>query len=67
MIIFPIIGGILVIFGILLMASPNTILKIERKADRVYVLDHRILKNRYVFGALLILSASYMIYVSFIF
>ena len=67
MIVFPILGGILVIFGLLLIISPNAFFKIERKADRIYVLDHKILKHRYFFGLLLILSASYLMYVYFTF
>lgn len=65
MILFPIIGGILIIFGVLLVFSPGAFLKVERRADRVYVIDQKVLKHRYLFGVLLILSASFMIYVYF--
>ncbi|MEE9166605.1 MAG: hypothetical protein V3U24_03965 [Candidatus Neomarinimicrobiota bacterium] len=66
MILFPIIGSLLILFGVLLMASPRIILGIERTADRIYVVDQKILRHRYVFGVLLVLSALYMIYVYFI-
>ena len=65
MITFLILGIALMIFALLLIISPGTVVKIERQASRVYVTNPKILKYRFVVGVFLILSASYMIYIYF--
>ena len=55
------------IFGILLLVSPNTILIMERQANKIYMTDTFFFENRIVIGIALLLSSGFMIktYLSF--
>tara|TARA_B100000003_G_scaffold199342_1_gene205104 strand:- start:65 stop:487 length:423 start_codon:yes stop_codon:yes gene_type:complete len=55
-------GIIAAIFGLLLIFSPNTILTVERRANKLYMTDAFFLRNRYLIGFILIISSIYMIY-----
>ncbi len=63
MIFILIIGMIAAVFGILLIVSPDTILKMERKANQLVMTDPFFMKYRVPLGILLIVGAAYMIYV----
>ena len=58
------IGGISVFFGLLLLIAPNTILSIERRANKIYMTDPTFMKYRIPFGMFLLLSGGFMIYSS---
>jgi len=58
------IGGISVFFGLLLLLAPNTILSIERRANKIYMTDPTFMQYRVPFGIFLILSGAFMIYSS---
>ena len=58
------IGSISVLFGILLLAAPNTILSIERRANKIYMTDPTFMQYRVPFGMFLLLSGAFMIYSS---
>lgn len=60
-----IVGIVLILFALLLFFSPGTILKVERYASRIYTIDEKIFKHRYVFGILLLFAAAFMIYTFF--
>ncbi len=60
-----ILGIVLILFALLLFFSPGTILKVEQYASRIYTIDEKIFKHRYIFGVLLILAAIFMIYTYF--
>ena len=55
------------IFGILLLVSPNTILIMERQANKIYMTDTFFFENRVVIGIALLLASGFMIktYLSF--
>ena len=58
------IGGIAIFFGLLLLIAPNTILSIERTANKIYMTDPTFMKYRIPFGMFLLLSGAFMIYSS---
>ena len=49
------------VFGILLLVSPNTILKAERQANKLYMTDAFFLEHRIVIGIGLILASAFMV------
>ncbi len=55
------------IFGILLLVSPNTILIMEKQANKIYMTDTFFFENRVVIGIALLLASGFMIktYLSF--
>ena len=55
------------IFGVLLLVSPNTILIMERQANKIYMTDTFFFENRVVIGIALLLASGFMIktYLSF--
>ena len=64
---FLLIAIIAGIFGILLLVSPNTILIMERQANKIYMTDTFFFENRIVIGIALLLASGFMIktYLSF--
>ena len=56
------IGGISVFFGLLLLAAPNTILSIERRANKIYMTDPTFMQYRVPFGLGLFCAAIFIIY-----
>ena len=57
-----IIGIVTLIFGLLLLVSPNTILKMERQANRLVMTDPFFMKYRIPIGSALLVAAAYMLY-----
>ena len=55
------------LFGILLLVSPNTILIMERQANKIYMTDTFFFENRIIIGIALLLASGFMIktYLSF--
>ena len=49
------------VFGVLLLVSPDTILKAERSANKLYMTDAFFFKHRVVIGAFLLLASAFMI------
>tara|TARA_B100001996_G_scaffold299929_1_gene240383 strand:- start:803 stop:1009 length:207 start_codon:yes stop_codon:yes gene_type:complete len=62
MIIILIIGIVSLIFGILLLVSPNSIIKMERQANKIVMTDPFFMKNRVVLGILLLAASGFMVY-----
>ncbi len=62
MIFILIIGIVTLIFGLLLLVSPNTILKMERQANRLVMTDPFFMKYRIPIGSALLVAAAYMLY-----
>ena len=58
------IGAIGIFFGVLLLTAPNTILSIERRANKIYMTDPTFMKYRIPFGLFLLVSGAFMIYSS---
>lgn len=56
------IGLIAILFGILLLTAPNTVLSIERRANKIYMTDPTFMKYRVPFGLFLLVSGIFMIY-----
>ena len=56
------IGGISVFFGLLLLIAPNTILSIERRANKIYMTDPTFMQYRVPFGIGLFFASIFIIY-----
>ncbi|MAM97234.1 MAG: hypothetical protein CL701_01330 [Chloroflexi bacterium] len=56
------IGFIAVVFGSLLLFAPNSILSLERRANRIYMTDPTFMQYRVPFGIGLFFAALYIIY-----
>jgi len=56
------IGLIAVVFGTLLLFAPNSILSLERRANRIYMTDPTFMQYRVPFGIGLFLAALFIIY-----
>ena len=56
------IGAIAIFFGVLLLTAPNTILSIERRANKIYMTDPTFMKYRVPFGIGLFGAAIFIIY-----
>ena len=56
------IGLIAVVFGSLLLFAPNSILSLERRANRIYMTDPTFMQYRVPFGIGLFFAALYIIY-----
>ncbi|SVC75397.1 uncharacterized protein METZ01_LOCUS328251, partial [marine metagenome] len=44
------IGSIAILFGILLLIAPNTVLSIEKRANKIYMTDPTFMQYRVPFG-----------------
>jgi len=62
MIIILLIGIISLVFGILLLAAPNSLIKLERQANKIVMTDPFFMKYRVIVGIGLLVAATYMIY-----
>ena len=60
-VIFLIIAITAAIFGILLLVSPNTILKAEKQANKLYMTDAFFFKHRVWIGIFLLLASGFMV------
>ena len=61
-----IIGILTLVFGLLLLVSPNTILKMERQANRLVMTDPFFMKYRIPIGSGLLVAAAYMLFTYFV-
>ena len=62
MVILLIIGILSFVFGILLLTSPRSIIKLERQANKIIMTDPFFMKYRIIVGISLLIAAAYMIY-----
>ena len=62
MIIILLIGIIALVFGILLLVAPNSLIKLERQANKIVMTDPFFMKYRVVVGIGLLGASAYMIY-----
>jgi len=62
MIIILIIGIVALVFGILLLLAPNSLIKLERQANKIVMTDPFFMKYRVIVGIGLLLASAYMIY-----
>lgn len=61
MIAFPILGGILIVFGFMFIVLPRQLLKLTSAANTIIPVDQKIFKHRYLVG-ILMLVASILLY-----
>ena len=61
MIAFPILGGILIVFGFMFIVLPGQLLKLTSAANTIIPVDQKIFKHRYLVG-ILMLVASILLY-----
>ena len=62
MIIILLIGIIALVFGVLLLVAPNSLIKLERQANKIVMTDPFFMKYRVVVGFGLLGASAYMIY-----
>ena len=62
MIIILLIGIIALVFGILLLVAPNSLIKLERQANKIVMTDPFFMKYRVIVGIGLLAASAYMIY-----
>ncbi len=62
MIIILLIGIIALVFGVLLLVAPNSLIKLERQANKIVMTDPFFMKYRVVVGIGLLGASAYMIY-----
>ena len=62
MIIILLIGIIALVFGILLLVAPNSLIKLERQANKIVMTDPFFMKYRVIVGIGLLVASAYMIY-----
>ena len=64
MIAFPILGGVLIIFGIMFILLPDQLLKLTSAANTIIPVDQQIFKHRYLVGALMLIASVLLYYIS---
>ena len=64
MIAFPILGGVLIIFGIMFIVLPRQLLKLTSAANTIIPVDQQIFKHRYLVGILMLLASVLLYYMS---
>ena len=62
MIIILLIGIIALVFGILLLVAPNSLIKLERQANKIVMTEPFFMKYRVIVGIGLLVASAYMIY-----
>ena len=62
MIIILLIGIIALVFGVLLLVAPNSLIKLERQANKIVMTDPFFMKYRVTVGIGLLAASAYMIY-----
>jgi len=62
-ILFLIATIIVLIFGILLLVSPQSLVKLNAFFNRVVAVDAAIMSRRLIFGAIVIIGGIYMVYI----
>lgn len=62
-ILFLIATIIVLVFGILLLVSPQTIVKLNEYFNRVVAVDSSIMSRRFIFGAIILIGGIYMVYI----
>ncbi len=64
MITFPILGGVLIVFGIMFLSLPSQLLKLTSVANTIFPVDQQIFKHRYLVGVLMLIGSILLYYVS---
>ena len=64
MIAFPILGGILIVFGFMFILLPRQLLKLTSVANTIIPVDQKIFKHRYLVGILMFIASVLMYYIS---
>ncbi len=64
MIAFPILGGILIVFGFMFIVLPRQLLKLTSVANTIIPVDQKIFKHRYLVGILMLIASVLMYYIS---
>jgi len=61
---FPILGGVLIIFGIMFILLPDQLLKLTSVANTIIPVDQQIFKHRYLVGVLMLIASVLLYYIS---
>ena len=64
MIAFPILGGVLIIFGFMFIVLPGQLLKLTSAANTIIPVDQQIFKHRYLIGVLMLIASILLYYIS---
>ena len=50
------------LIGVLLLVAPNVLVKLGEQTNKLYNIDGLVYRNRYAFGAILLLAGAFMVY-----
>lgn len=64
MIAFPILGGLLIVFGFMFIVLPDQLLKLTSAANTIIPVDQKLFKHRYLVGVLMLVAAILLYYIS---
>ena len=64
MISFPIIGGLLIVFGFMFIVLPGQLLKLTSAANTIIPVDQKLFKHRFLVGILMLVSSVLLYYIS---
>lgn len=64
MIAFPILGGVLIIFGFMFIVLPDQLLKLTSAANTIIPVDQQLFKHRYLIGVLMLIASFLLYYIS---
>ncbi|MCH8306081.1 MAG: hypothetical protein IIB94_13260, partial [Candidatus Marinimicrobia bacterium] len=64
MIAFPILGGVLILFGIMFILLPAQLLKLTSAANTIIPVDQQLFKHRYLVGVLMLIASFLLYYIS---
>jgi len=61
---FPILGGVLIIFGFMFIVLPDQLLKLTSAANTIIPVDQQLFKHRYLIGVLMLIASFLLYYIS---
>ena len=64
MIAFPILGSVLILFGIMFIILPKQLLKLTSAANTIIPVDQQLFKHRYLVGVLMLIASFLLYYIS---
>jgi len=61
---FPILGGVLILFGLMFILLPSQLLKLTSAANTIIPVDQQLFKHRYLVGILMLIASFLLYYIS---
>ncbi len=51
-----------ILIGVLLLVAPKVLVKLGEQTNKLYNIDGLVYRNRYAFGAVLLIAGAFMVY-----